>query len=902
MKRILSLLMTVSIIFAMVVSTASSAETTEAPTSSPAVEFLSKLGVIDLASESMLDVVVTREDFAVYIAELIGIDTSARAEVRYFEDIAMTSYGAYAVSRLVECNVLSKADDNKFRPDDPITLGEATKMLCQVTGFGKYAEVRGGFPTGYIRAARENKFLISPVDENSLSVTDVSEMIYAASQINMYEPVSYSSEGVAEYSGTTDCTLLSLYHNIYFDEGLITGVYGRTINSGEAPKEGKMCIDGVEFDADTSVNTDENLGEYVKYFYRKINKNDTSNVIFVESISKEESVKFSIDDMGEFSETDISYYKEINSIDKKFTEKLVNPVIVYNGYPVKTGIDYLFNNLNKGYVTLKDTDNKSGFDLVLIDDYYTIVVSGIDTAAQAVYNKVYKGDYVKCEEYSNVKIYDSSMNYISFSDLKVGDVLSVAKTYNGKELVTIICSTAQMNGTLNSYKSKNPTTVDITGKEYTVDKNYADDFMAETCLGTNYYYSFDIFNDIVYVSEESTDSMKFGYVLNAVLTSEGFGYTANIKMFTDDAKISSMKLADNVRIDGKKFNGEGDKAFTAFFLSNNGSFREMMVRYILDESGFIKDVDTPYLNPEYETEKNSLTYVYEDEFVERYSRANRYGLKAYFNADTKIFRLPAKSVFSELEERELKVQQGTSFGNDAYCTCMVYTTNVMNEYTSVIVDKYDYADLTRNYISQPTFLVKEIKQGLDKDGDVANVLCGYLNGTYKEYTLDNRIKLGDVGQGDLLKLHFDLNEEIIPSYSESLEDVIVLYDYSKWQGGRPDDSTVWKGMEDGGRCYLNLGSADTEYYSHLMQLSFGYANEKAGSMLKFGYRSGADYDEMFRTSSVNVVVYDKSLPENQRVYVGSINDINDYKSVGDDCSTVLVHTRHCDPMSLIVYK
>lgn len=560
MKRILSLLVALSIMLVMLMpSTSVSADNSETYKSPGAIKFLSDLGVIKLVDDSMLDIVVTREDFAVYVANLIGVDTSIQATERYFEDLAMTSYGTYAVNCLVERGILSKSHDNRFRPDDPISQSEVAKILCEITGYGEYAKLKGGFPNGYLKVARETDFLVNLKDSGMMTISDVAKMIYKAIQVKMYEPIIFNTDGTAQFGQSDDCTVLSLYHDIYYADGVITGVYGRTIEQGEAPGEGRMRIDGREYDADDSVNIDSNLGEYVRYFYVENKKNPAGKIVFVDAKIKEETVEFAISDLIECDETEISFYGKNNN---ECEEKLINPIFVYNGLPVNKDIDKLMLNLNKGFITLKDVDNKAGYEIVLIDDYTTIVVSDIDSNSGTVYNRLNSKNYIKSDEYEIVKFYNSALEPILLNEIKSGNVLSVAKSYNSNELLTAIVSTVQMNGTLNSSKGKNPLKAYIAGKEYIVDNNYSEEFMKLTNLGISYYYSFDFMDEIVFVSEESTDVMKFGYVLDAVKIEEGFDSSVSIKMFTDDAKISYLTLADGVKIDGKRYKKDVDKMFT----------------------------------------------------------------------------------------------------------------------------------------------------------------------------------------------------------------------------------------------------------------------------------------------------------------------------------------------------
>ena len=80
----------------------------------------------DLAAEYM-----SRADFAVYTARLIGINDFEQNEIRYFYDVPMNHYALNSINKLVDLKVLSMDSDKEFRPDDVITFDEA----CKIFGF-----------------------------------------------------------------------------------------------------------------------------------------------------------------------------------------------------------------------------------------------------------------------------------------------------------------------------------------------------------------------------------------------------------------------------------------------------------------------------------------------------------------------------------------------------------------------------------------------------------------------------------------------------------------------------------------------------------------------------------------------------------------------------------------------
>ena len=70
--------------------------------------------------------------------------------------------------------------------------------------------------------------------------------------------------------------------------------------------------------------------------------------------------------------------------------------------------------------------------------------------------------------------------------------------------------------------------------------------------------------------------------------------------------LFNAELAERVRIDGVAYKDDGKKMFWAMFASNNGTEREMPIRYQKDEGGKIKEIDTPYMNAPYESDKTHL--------------------------------------------------------------------------------------------------------------------------------------------------------------------------------------------------------------------------------------------------------------------------------------------------------
>mgnify|MGYP003297308537 CR=1 FL=1 len=87
-------------------------------------------------------------------------------------------------------------------------------------------------------------------------------------------------------------------------------------------------------------------------------------------------------------------------------------------------------------------------------------------------------------------------------------------------------------------------------------------------------------------------------------------------------------------------------------------------------------------------------------------------------------------------------------------------------------------------------------------------------------------------------------------------------------------------------------------YSKAFQLSFGYVNSIDGNVIKFGYLSGEQQDE-FCVNYSNIMIYDR---QTDKAYIGTVDDVLTYDTVGADCSRLIWHTVWGKHRSLIVYR
>lgn len=199
------------------------------------------------------------------------------------------------------------------------------------------------------------------------------------------------------------------------------------------------------------------------------------------------------------------------------------------------------------------------------------------------------------------------------------------------------------------------------------------------------------------------------------------------------------------------------------------------------------------------------------------------------------------------------------------------------------------------------FFISEIAEAIDEDGNAVKCIKGMKLGNEVSVNIPGEVTVGDIGKGDLIQLRYGINGQVIPSYTQGESDIILLYDYSKYKGGLPDKSD-WPGVTDSVNFYASSTNASYNYYRAALQLSYGKVSEKSENCIWWSYKTLGNRDEVFNVSTVPVVVYDSSAREGQQIYKGTINDIDAYETVGDDCSSIILHTGVGVGKALFVYK
>ena len=845
-----------------------------------AVEFLSRIGIIKSEVPDVNEK-VTRENFAVYVSRIIKSDENGVAEKRYFRDVESSGFAAVSINALTDIGIISENDENLFHPTQNIALQDACKMLVCALGYEPYAQMRGGYPLGYVKTAKQLG-IIDHVTSGELTYASAFNMLYKSMTVEMYEINGIIGDSF-KYTAESKNTLLSLYFDIYETIGTVEVVPGANIENASILSENEIVVDNIRYNIVDGNDYSDYIGDYCRVFY-ETNEPESEmgrNLIFISKYKQKlENIKISEKLFIDYEGKEFSYYKTEDSI-KPTTIVMESPTVLYNGFPLETDVTKTLSQINKGTLELKDSDSDGEYDILLVWDYTNFVVEYVNTNDGVIYNLL-KSAPITLKDYDGVNIYDENGKKVDISSLQVGDVLSVAECKN-KKIAKIIVSTGKVHGTMESISVDDKITVN--GKKYSVDKSYFDvlkkDYNAQgrfTCLGKVFYFSFDCFGNIAYVDEEYK-GMNFGYAVAFAYSDSAFEKDVMFKILTQDNKFEILTCADKFTIDGKKYKSDSKDIILAF--GNKDKLKPQLIRYSTNSAGKINKIDTIAFKDEYENDNDALQSVYENITENRWYQSGRMGIKGILTDETKVFFVP--SDIENSKDDEFVVGKYTDFFSaDNTYTTEVYVSSAKNCSADAVLCSFQTSDYSKNLSNQSMIVFDESYEMLNQDGELVSVVKGYENGNAVTYNVPKDISLDGIERGDLIKFHFNLRKEIIKSYNEE-----------------PD---VWKGITETITRYDNTGWANTGYYRSDFQLSFGYVSKKSSDVVCWGYKSPKQTDEAASVSNIKIIVYDKNKHEDQRLYIGTIHDIADYDTVGESASVVIYQTRVGVGKCMVVYK
>ncbi len=856
--------------------------------------FLQNLGVltnVDLANSTSE---VSRKDFVYFLSKLLKLSEFPEVNIEYFDDVKSDDSCSELINYFAQVGYVSKGGN--FEPDRAIKPIEAYKILQTILGYNAAAEVKGGYPSGYIVIANR---LDWSVKGSVITSDDLIRLLFDAANTPYYSITSITENGNAEYTDKTDNTILSAYYNIESTEefvGAVNGIVleGKDCDVGELCAGGKIYLNGDVNKPETFLGRQceiyyyDNPGERNKLFAVRVAAGDNSKVIDSSLIKN----------MG--NDLVLEYYKnrddEKNS---KISRIRIDPSVkvIVNGAVADRNIVSLFNGLEYGNVVLQKSNGSGNYDYAIIKNYRDIYISRFNTDENIIYDKL-SGKNYKINDFRNVNIYTVTGEKKSAASLSGETLVSVAT--DDRDNIEIICGLDKLSGNVVSSFSDGIKVNDI--KYY-----YSNEFkkMNYPIIAGNIYTIYlNPYSEIAYMRAGDADEMDIGYVLD-VDSGSGLDPVVRFKVYSTAGKLLELDAADKIRLDGIR--KESNAVYDYFMQS--GEINDQLVRYSLDADGRIAKIDTSYVS-EKESRENSLTesVMVDDNksnsmYMIYYSgNANmrRIGLANMADKNTKIIQVPTADCIKNRDYNEYSFRTG---GFDDILVadmsldvkCYKFDSSKLTE--DVVVVYKDTAKAYDDYFAG-LLSVEQISSGLNADGVVAKQVEGYMGGAQVcvpialNYNASNALPKA----GDVIAPNLNQRGELVSYHT--------CYDYS--------ENKVCT-VSGGSRSLVDFGS--TKYYQNatnindvMFELSYGYAYDISGVTMTISAAPETDnpgcIDQMVNVGTIGFTMIEDDNRGGVKLSTGDISDISTFKDTVDlsNTSKVIIRNRYRTIKEIIVIK
>lgn len=651
---------------------------------------------------------VTRGEFASIIGKLCRLDMSdtewqktffgdeasekeLKTEVEksgnLFDDVARSDDYCFEINSVANYRIMEGVGENKFYPDREVSFVEVCKTLIKIAGYVPEAERLGGYPNGYISLAGKLGISKYVYKGDTLSKSEIAQMIYNLFDVNVM--MSRIDSGRINYYIDEEKNVLSFVLGMKKLRGTMTQ---NTITDLHTPmKSNRIIVDGKALNCENNIPyVNELLAHEVIAYY-----DEEDNVVWADKTANDESIIIDGSDILKYVDGVLTYE----------TDKKENSIRIESGTPV------IYNGLATGKLnekmfamqsgTVEVITNNSKCDTVVITNYKTVYVSGVNTSSGLIYNKTSASnadDIISVDEDKYVIICDAD-RYTDISAIKAGSVLNVAQN---DYAVRIMISENTVSGKITSvsngyiYINEKPY---IESRQLTESRHYI-----PAQLGSDVKAYLD-FNGIIAWMDIVKAENSGGYLIKA-FEEDG---TNKLKIFTLSAKTEVYEIAEKLKISDENGNNITAKGNLQTDILNEG-----YIQYLLNSERKISKVIIPLKcasddNRLYEMINDSMEGIVYKEGAKCFSG------KAYIGNNTVIIK---KS--SDGAKTELSICDDSIFENDKSYKISAYSSDPYNMYADVIFCANDDNKIIseKNYLS----VVEDISDGINiNDEPVRNV-------------------------------------------------------------------------------------------------------------------------------------------------------------------------------------
>ncbi|MBE7045093.1 MAG: hypothetical protein E7397_06145 [Ruminococcaceae bacterium] len=765
---------------------------------------------------------ISRGEAVSEIIKIAGINVPQTGK-KVFSDVAEDSEFFAAVSAAVEEKIIVGYTQDVFHPEKNAQSQEVVRMLLCAMGYYQQSEILGGYPQGYLNTASNIGLTknISASGTAEITRKDFAFLLYNALTLPLFT-ITMEQGGIG-MEQDNEHTLLSDRHQAFIEEGLLNANSVTTLYEVQGVGEGYVSIgDKILSVGDT--DAEALIGQYVEYCAYE---DEYGEEVLLGIWVKDADSVVVLKSEGILEETtlDTIYYLENEDDSREKRYRLIeNADLIYNTQAAPLDdVSRLMPAL--GSVTLSDIDADGRYDIVIVDSYELQIVEQAYAQSERILFKNDLGTLNLEEDYADYQILLDGEEK-TLADLVEWDVLEIRRPPNPEEGTCIIrvCK-MQVGGVL---QGKSDEKVFIDGAEYEIAREYPSMNLAQAITGQQVVVLLDSAGRAVEI-QSFLASELCGFLYRIVMD-ETEDEKAYVKIFTENGEWVNAYIDQKAKFNGErtithlifeelqcrgdangvKINDQGmmvdvfgryidyqNSERNSFKTVTNGVMGQQPYKQITDRKLILFQMTsdkkiTSIRTPDGDRSANRFMMI--GSYLEAPGLQWREAIRAFFinnwgaavypvfygDENCKMFQIP----FDQPDAEDLyNIKLGNSLAhNDFHCYAQTFgfrEDKIYDDVPYVLLDaNTDDSRLTN------VFLVTKVTDMLDEDEMVVTKLCGYEDGLYKEYIIEDREVLrkpsGSYLQfGDLLDFYLNSDNTIRVMYKLADGDIYFDTDQEK---------------------------------------------------------------------------------------------------------------------------
>lgn len=872
-QRINKILAVMCVAFLLVPYGAKAEQVTNSPDCTYERSVLSALGIINVGNNFNPSESVTRAQMAHYLVRFLNISGMNSTSIeKIYSDVNENTDYVSDIYIMTQLGVLKGFKDGSFHPNDPIVFHDAVKVIMTMLGYTLPAERAGGYVAGYLKYAYEidlfDNLEVYPSDR-ILSSSELIILLY-----NMLDAEFISdSFGVGNTVSKEGETVLTDMLKIQKGKGVVTANSLTGLTTAEGTEKGKVIIENTLFDCGQT-NINDYLGCNVEFYYKTDYDIDENVILYAKLATNNKILEINSDDIIGYNDNTISYYSEKNKQEKARISVITD--LIYNNKPSQSiaNEDICIKN---GTLRLIDNNSDGIYEVVIAKDYRTICVQAIDYVKGRIFDKYdpAKSLHIELNDIDkSVFIYDREGNPTTLNAIEK-DALLCCLISRNNDIVEIYEVVNEIIGVIEEKSVEDDSLfITVNGKTYKVAevlRNYGTEFE----IGTNSIFYLDIQGQIAQVIEGNNTKYSWAY-LKAKGFTRGLNKQLILQLFDQGSlpnALNELNCVKALKINGIKYKDVSEQ--DSLIADSVGG----VIRYCKNADGEITDIRT--------IDGDKFEKIFEGNgYLDR--GTDTFDSKFAITGTTGVFMLPS-------EGKETGYSYGTVDSllkhDTVYNNMKAYRLTDGSLFCDmlIIVDD-DTAQYTRY---SPVIFVEKVIMALNEDGNMEKQIRGFKDGKQisifaeDDSILNNLSAFGDVSgetyaakRGDLLLCNLSTDGKI-----KSAQLLYRASEHKIFSETNPSSESanaanrILKG-------YIYQREGSTIVLTSVAKDMLATINEESKIYSKVG-------------STCPIYVYDS---ESKESYIGTINDVFDFKSADMECSDVAFYTGSGVPYALIVIR